>query len=213
MKSVITIILLICSILMMFGSVFLFSAISDVTAGPTEVVVDEPEQESPSPDGSAEIIVIEDEEGHTDAEIEDYSAYPVADDFLFTDQNGTTVRLSDFYGKPIIINFFATWCPPCQAELPYFNKAYLNYGDRIHFLVIDLVDEDGEDVENGLSFISSNGYSFPLYFDSEGQGYNAYGTGYIPMTILISPDGHVLDSHVGGLGEDEVQALVDRLLN
>ena len=141
------------------------------------------------------------------------SPYPDAIDFSFTDGEGKKYQLSAFYGKPTIINFFATWCPPCRAELPFFDAAYQNYGDRINFIVLDLVDSGDETVENGLDFLSSNGYSFPLYFDSDFEGYGAYGTAYVPVTVLISADGGLVDSHTGGLSQSELQEMIDRLLN
>lgn len=141
------------------------------------------------------------------------SPYPDAIDFSFTDGVGKEYRLSAFYGKPTIINFFATWCPPCRSELPFFDAAYQNYGDRINFIVLDLVDSGDETVENGLEFLSSNGYSFPLFFDSDFEGYGAYGTGYVPVTVLISADGGLVDSHTGGLSQSELQEMIDRLLN
>ena len=209
MKSNLITILLICSLLMMLGSAVLYNTLTDPGAALPETVT----ENTTNGDGSGVIVTPDEQGGSSDAEIVDYSAYPAATDFVFTDQNGNTLRLSGFYGKPTVINFFATWCPPCQAELPYFNKAYLNYGDRINFLVIDLIDDSGESVENGLSFVSANGYSFPLYFDSFDEGYGAYGSGYIPVTVLISADGHLIDSHVGGMSETEVQAIMDTLLN
>ncbi len=141
------------------------------------------------------------------------SPYPDAIDFSFTDGDGKEYKLSDFYGKPTIINFFATWCPPCRAELPYFDAAFQSYSDRINFLVLDLVDSDSETVQNGLDFMASNGYSFPLYFDSNFEGYDAYGSGYVPVTVLISSNGGLVDSHIGGLSRGELQEMIIRLLD
>ena len=211
-SNIITIILLICSLLMLFGSAVLFRTISEVPAMPA-VETTEPEQDEKPEDDSVIIDSTEEQGGSSDAVIVDADTYPAATDFTFQDQDGNSLKLSDFYGKPTVINFFATWCPPCQAELPFFNKAYLNYSDRINFLIIDLVDDDGETVENGLSFMSACGYSMPLYFDTLGEGYGAYGSGYIPVTVLISANGGLIDSHIGGMGEEEVQAMIDKLLN
>ena len=141
------------------------------------------------------------------------SPYPRATDFTYTDSDGNSYQLSDLYGKPCILNFFATWCPPCRAELPAFDAAHQNYGDKINFLILDLVDSGNESVQNGLDFVAANGYGFPLFFDSLGEGYGAYGTGYVPVTVLISADGGIVDVHVGGLSEQELQTMIDLLLN
>ena len=165
----------------------------------TETQRGEELQESLSPETSAPTAI--------------QSPYPDAVDFSFTDGDGEEHQLSELFGKPTIINFFATWCPPCRAELPYFDAAYQDYGDRINFVVLDLVDSGDETVQNGLDFLASNGYSFPLYFDSSFEGYGAYGSGYVPVTVLISADGGLVESHTGGLSQSELQEMIDRLLN
>lgn len=174
----------------------------DASLEPTEELTEPVEQAKP-------VVSVAPE---TPSPTETTGPYPDAIDFSFTDGEGKEHRLSEFFGKPTIINFFATWCPPCRAELPYFDAAYQNYSDRINFIVLDLVDSGDETVENGLDFLSSNGYSFPLYFDSDFEGYSAYGTGYVPVTILISADGGLVESHTGGLSQSELQEMIDRLL-
>ncbi len=220
-RNTLTIILLVVGVLLLVGSIFLYRAL---TLPPqTAVPVGNGQSSSSifdsSPDPAAETPATppaapEPSAAPTPASVTvTESPYPKATDFVFQDQYGKEYRLSDLYGKPTIINFFATWCPPCQAELPYFNEAYAIYQDQINFLVLDLVDSGSETVDNGLAFIASNGYSFPLYFDSYGEGYGIFGTGYIPVTVLLSADGGVIDTHVGGLSQQELAEMIERLLN
>ena len=90
-----------------------------------------------------------------------------ANDFTVINNEGESVSLSDFFGKPIIVNFWASWCGPCKMELPEFEKAYKTYGEEIEFLMVNLTDEYGETVESVKKFTKDNKYNFPLYFDTE----------------------------------------------
>ena len=69
-------------------------------------------------------------------------AYELAPDFVVYDAEGNEVKLSDFIGKKVILNFWASWCPPCMAELIYFEKKYQEYGDQIQFLMVNLTSND-----------------------------------------------------------------------
>ena len=97
-----------------------------------------------------------------------------AADFQMEDKNGEIVDLSDFYGKPIVLNFWASWCPPCKSEMPYLEKAYETYGDDLSFLMVNLTDGEKETVETADEFIDESGYTFPVYYDTKGQGVSAY---------------------------------------
>ncbi len=90
-------------------------------------------------------------------------------DFTMQDYNGNIVKLSNMIDKPVVLNFWATWCPPCKAELPDFQKAYEKYGNEINFVIVDLTDGD-ETVERAKSYLSQNSYTFPCYFDVKGEG-------------------------------------------
>ena len=143
---------------------------------------------------------------------EDDPSLEMAPDFRMTDRSGNTVSLSDFRGKPVIINFWATWCGPCQMELPYFNEAYAAYGDQIHFLMVDLVDGSYETESGTMDFVDTNGYRFPLYFDYLGEGSSLYQVTAIPMTVAINSYGRIVDTHVGSMSREELQALIDKLI-
>ena len=86
---------------------------------------------------------------------------PQATDFTMTDRDGKEVSLSDYAGKPVIVNFWATWCGPCKEELPYFEEAYEKYGEQIQFLMVDLSDGYAETPENAIAFAEEHGY--PVY--------------------------------------------------
>ncbi|NLK40270.1 MAG: TlpA family protein disulfide reductase [Clostridiales bacterium] len=115
-----------------------------------------------------------------------------APDFSLIDAEGNTVRLSDFIGKPVVLNFWASWCGPCQSEMPVFDAAYKAYGNEVVFMMVDLVDGQRETVESGKAFIEKKGYSFPVFFDINSEGAVAYNIYSIPTTFFINREGQVV---------------------
>lgn len=124
-----------------------------------------------------------------------------AEDFTVQDWEGGQVSLSDYYGKPIVVNFWATWCGPCKSELPAFDNAYAAYQDEITFLMVNMTDGYSETVAGTKQFIEENGYSFPVYFDTSYEAYQAYGVTAIPMMLFIDADGKLIASQLGAMSE------------
>ena len=118
--------------------------------------------------------------------------YPEGDtapDFTVLDAEGNEVSLSDFFGTPIVLNFWASWCPPCKAELPDFEAACKKYEGKVTFLMVNMTDGQRETVEVAKDFIASEGYTFPVYFDTKYEASYAYGISSIPTTYFINADG------------------------
>ncbi|MBO4414459.1 MAG: redoxin domain-containing protein, partial [Lachnospiraceae bacterium] len=130
-----------------------------------------------------------------------------AEDFYVYDEKGNTVNLSDYAGKPIIVNIWATWCGPCVKELPHFEKFYKEYGSKIQFLMVNC--EYSDDVEYIKQFINEYGYTFPVYYDFDDSADRAYGTGYIPVTVAISKKGEVIYHDSGSLDEASLKRLIE----
>ena len=124
-----------------------------------------------------------------------------AADFTVIDSEGNSVKLSDMAGKPVVLNFWASWCPPCRVEMPDFDRVYKETGSEIKFMMVDLVDGQRETVETGAGYIRENGYSFPVYFDTEREGAAAYNVRYIPTTVFINSDGYVVNTAQGAINE------------
>ena len=136
-----------------------------------------------------------------------------APDFTVYNADGSTATLREKQGKPVFINFWATWCPPCRSELADINKAYETYGDKIEFMMIDLTDGyNGEDQPAVEAFVAENGYSFPVYFDLDAGAAVAYGVRSIPTTVLVGSDGTLLHTQMGAMSESQIEQLMQSLL-
>lgn len=116
----------------------------------------------------------------------------MAPDFKVYDAEGNAVNLSDYFGKPIILNFWASWCGPCQMEMPDFEEAYKEYGEEVQFLMVNSTAGSRETLETAQKFIEDNGYSFPVFFDTEANAAMAYGVNSLPNTFFIDGEGHAI---------------------
>ena len=134
--------------------------------------------------------------------------YP-AMDFTVYDADGNPVSLSDFYGKPILINFWATWCPPCKSELPDFDRVYADYGEDVVFMMVNMTDGSRDTVESASAFVSDNGYAFPVYYDCDLDAAYTYGVSSIPMTVLVGADGNLVGAQIGVLTEEQLRVILD----
>lgn len=133
-----------------------------------------------------------------------------ADDFTVYSGDLSEVRLSEYYGKPIVVNFWASWCSPCRSELPAFNRVYEKYRDEVVFLMVNL--SDGESVSEIKKFVSDNGYTFPVYYDLSGDAARTYGIYSIPETVFINSDGSLYGSQLGAVSEAILENYVKILL-
>ena len=135
-----------------------------------------------------------------------------APDFTVYDQDENPVKLSDFAGTPVVLNFWASWCGPCRMEMPEFEDAYQEYGDQVAFMMVNLTDGANETVETASALIQEHGYTFPVYFDITQAATILYGIRSIPTTFFIDGEGIVVGYATGSLDRETLQAGMDRIL-
>ena len=132
-------------------------------------------------------------------------------DFTVYDAQGNAVRLSDYFGKPIVLNVWASWCGPCQSEMPDFDAKYREMGDEVVFLMVNITDGSRETVKTASSFISRNGYSFPVFYDTELDATATYGVSSLPTTYFIDAEGYLVARAVGAISAKTLQQGIDRI--
>ena len=135
-----------------------------------------------------------------------------ASNFTVYDIDGNKIELADNIGKPVVVNFWATWCPPCKAELPYFNQIYNELSDEVTFMMVDLTDGNNETVDGVTEFIQGNSYTFPVYFDKDANAAYSYHVSSIPMTLFIDKSGYLVEYHIGAMDEQTLREYIGFLL-
>ena len=139
-------------------------------------------------------------------------------DFELEDQYGNIHRLEDYRGKTIFLNFWATWCPPCKAEMPDIQKLYENSPTEGEDAVIVLgvaapnMGQEGSK-EEITAFLEENGYTYPVLMDTEGELFASYGIMSFPTTFMIDRDGNVFGYVSGMLSADMMDSIVRQTLD
>ena len=134
-----------------------------------------------------------------------------APDFTVYDADGNEVHLTDFVGKPIVLNFWASWCGPCKMEMPDFNEKYLELGEEVQFLMINMTDGSRETVEIASEFIKESGYSFPVFYDTKMDAANTYGAYSLPMTFFIDAEGYSVARATGAIDAETLMRGIDMI--
>ena len=133
-------------------------------------------------------------------------------DFTVYDLEGNAHKLSDFQGKPVILNFWATWCGYCKMEMPDFQKKFEQYGEEINFLMVNITDGVQETVEKASGYVEEEGFTFPVYYDVDMDAGNTYRINSLPITFFVDAEGNHVAYRMGAMNEELLQAGIDLLL-
>lgn len=123
----------------------------------------------------------------------------------FPDKKAVALKDISGKGKPVFLNFWATWCPPCVAEMPHMNELYPQYKDKMDFVVAS-VDAKQEDV---VTFQKKNNYQFPIYYAESKEVHAAYGLQGIPTSVIIDGKGNLVNVHIGGMNKEDMKKFLD----
>ncbi|MEJ5370069.1 MAG: TlpA disulfide reductase family protein [Bryobacteraceae bacterium] len=141
----------------------------------------------------------------------DASARKAAPDFELKDMNGKTIRLSDYRGQVVLLNFWATWCGPCKIEIPWFVEFQRTFKDRGFTVIGVSVDEDGWEAVR--PFLASRQVNYPVVISTVEVEQKYGGVDALPMSFLIDREGRIANTHVGLVTkktyEDEIRRLLD----
>ncbi|HHU31684.1 MAG: cytochrome c biogenesis protein CcdA [Zhaonellaceae bacterium] len=162
------------------------------------------------------------ENQHQSTEEDSSSSTIPAFDFTLTDQYGNEHTLSDYKGKVVFLNFWATWCPPCRKEMPDIQRLYEEYNfnqDDVVFLGV--ASPRGEknkntreiDMDGIMDFLEENGYTFPVVFDETGEVFDQYGISALPTTFLINKNGIFYGYAPGMLTKEIMENIIKETLN
>jgi len=133
----------------------------------------------------------------------------LAPNFILIDLKGNEVNLEDYRGKGVLLNFWATYCPPCEKEMPYLESAYKDYKDKgIEILAVDV----GEPRILVDQFVSKKGLSFPVLLDWKGDTADLYKVQTLPITVLINEKGEIVDKITGEMTEEAVRQHLDSIV-
>ena len=140
-----------------------------------------------------------------------------APDFTLTDQYGNEHTLSDYQGKTVFLNFWATWCPPCRSEMPEIQKLYEDYGSNEEDLIVLGIAAPGYGdegtVEEITEFLNENEYTFPVVMDETGEMFYRYGISAFPTTFMIDAGGNVYGYVQGAMTGDIMESIVQQTVD
>lgn len=134
-------------------------------------------------------------------------------DFTLYDQYGKEHKLSDYRGKKVFLNFWATWCPPCRAEMPHIEDLYKEYEKNSKDVIIlgvasPNVGKEG-DQQYIEDFLKENNYTFPVVFDDGGMLSYQYGFSSLPSTLIIDEDGYITKYIPGAMNKNTMKSLIE----
>ncbi|MBO0999099.1 thiol-disulfide oxidoreductase ResA [Bacillus sp. SD075] len=131
-----------------------------------------------------------------------------APNFVLTDMEGKEHKLSDYKGKGVFLNFWGTYCKPCEYEMPYMENQYNNFKDQgVEILAVNVGESDYA-VNN---FITKHDLTFPVMIDKGREVENAYRVDILPVTFLVDKEGKVIDIITGALTEESIQKYMERI--
>lgn len=170
----------------------------------------------------APVTVEEQKENEETADAEEKqeteSGLTPAIDFILTDQYGNTHKLSDYKGKTVFLNFWATWCSPCRAEMPDIQKLYgsaeTEGEDALVVLGVAAPNLGNEKSEEEIkAFLEENGYTYPVLMDTTGEVFMSYGVNAFPTTFMITREGEVFGYASGQLNEATMKSIVEQTMS
>ena len=136
----------------------------------------------------------------------------MAKDFTAYTDDGTAVTLKEKRGKPVVVNFFASWCGPCKMEMPHFEEFYQLYGDQVEFMMVNLCAFGNDTKEAAKKLVADGGYTFPVYFDTDGDATLKYSIRSMPTTIFVSADGELKGQKIGMIDRETLRKTVEAMV-
>lgn len=193
MKNKIAVFALIFIAVVVFGGIYLLYGMMNTQYAPNNISVNTTENGNNTPSADASV--------NTDKK--EYSV----DNFTVIDAEGNSVELWDCIGKPLILNFWASWCGPCKSEMPHFEQAYKNNPD-IRFMMVNVTTSSYDEKTSAQQYVESQGFTFPVYFDTTGVAAEKYGIMYIPTTFLIDKNGNLVGQVDGSMSKEDLDECI-----
>lgn len=206
MGKKILLIIIIAFVVVIAAALVLYNTLTD-KADMDSVSMPQPTNEEPEKTEQAE------QTNPTEQSKEDPEPVKIAaPDITIEDMEGNKVQFSEFLGKPVVLNFWTSWCGFCRVEMPDFEQAYLERKDEIEFVMLNAPDGTRETVEIAKAFLEEKGYTFPVYFDTELEAVIKYGVRGYPITFFIDEEGYIFAYKNGMVEKETLDEILDMML-